>query len=142
MDQICISDDAELCKSTLAVVSVVYRPTTLEELASFVDIPNGVSSDYEALAEIIGLCGSFLKLRERTISFAHQSAKDYLVEHASAKIFPDGRTAFPGRRARLDHYEAGYGSRLGCLHTNALRTVWSVAFSHDGTQVVSAAQGL
>ena len=92
MDQICISDDAELCKSILAVVSVVYRPLTLEELASFVDIPDGVSSDYEALAEIIGLCGSFLALRERTISFVHQSAQDYLVEQASTEIFPNGRT--------------------------------------------------
>jgi hypothetical protein len=92
MDQICNSDDTELCKSILAVVSVVYRPITLEELASVVDMPDGVSGDYEALAEIIGLCGSFLTLRECTISFVHQSAKDYLVEHASAEIFPDGRT--------------------------------------------------
>jgi hypothetical protein len=91
MDQICKSDDAELCKSILAVVLVVYRPITLEELPSVVDMPDGVSGDYEALAEIIGLCGSFLTLQERTISFVHQSAKDYLVEHANAEIFPDGR---------------------------------------------------
>jgi hypothetical protein len=87
MDQISNSDDAELCKSILAVISVVYRPIKLEELATFVHMPNGVSGDYEALAEIIGLCGSFPTLRERTISFVHQSAKDYLVEHASAEIF-------------------------------------------------------
>src|SRR3954454_6401773 len=55
-------------------------------------MPDGVSGDYEALAEIIGLCGSFLTLRERTISFVHQSAKDYLVEHASGEIFPNGHT--------------------------------------------------
>jgi hypothetical protein len=91
MDQICKSDDAELCKSILAVVLAVYQPITLEELASVVDMPDGVSGDYEALAEIIGLCGSFLTLQERTISFVHQSAKDYLVEHANAEIFPDGR---------------------------------------------------
>ncbi len=47
-------------------------------------------TDYGPLAEIIGLCGSFLIIRKRTISFVHQSAKDYLVEHASAEIFPDG----------------------------------------------------
>jgi hypothetical protein len=91
IDQICTSDDAELCKSILAVVSVVYQPITLGELASFVNMPDGVSDDYKALAEIIGLCGSFLTLRGRTILFVHQSAKDYLVEHASAEIFPDGR---------------------------------------------------
>jgi hypothetical protein len=92
MDQIRNSRNAKLCKSILAIVSAVYRPITLDELASFVDMPDGVSDDYESLAEIIGLCGSFLTLRERTISFVHQSAKDYLVEHASAEIFPNGRT--------------------------------------------------
>jgi hypothetical protein len=40
------------------------------------------------LAEIIGLCGSFLTLRERTIYFVHQSAKDFLLKEASNDIFP------------------------------------------------------
>jgi hypothetical protein len=71
IDQICNLDDAKLCKSILAVVLVVYRPIALEELASFVDMPNSVSSDYEALAEIIWLCGSFPILQEHTISFVH-----------------------------------------------------------------------
>jgi hypothetical protein len=68
----------------------VYRPVTLDELASFVDMPDGVSGDYEALSEIIGLCGSFLTLRERIISFVHQSAKDFLLKEASYEIFPSG----------------------------------------------------
>ncbi|PQE20078.1 hypothetical protein CJF30_00001354 [Rutstroemia sp. NJR-2017a BBW] len=87
LDQIIDSEDAELCKSILAVVSAVYRPITLDELVAFVDIPNGVTGDYEALSEIIGLCGSFLTLRERTVSFVHQSAKDFLIEKASKDIF-------------------------------------------------------
>ena len=45
----------------------------------------------ELNSEIIGRCGSFLTIREGTVYFVHQSAKDYLVEHASAEIFPDGR---------------------------------------------------
>jgi hypothetical protein len=90
MDQICNSEDAELCKRILAVVSAVFRPVTLDELESFVDMPDGVSGNYEDLAEIIGLCGSFLTLRERTISFVHQSAKDFLLEKASKEIFPSG----------------------------------------------------
>jgi hypothetical protein len=91
MDQIRNSDDAELCKHILAVVSAVYRPVTLDELATFVDMPDGVSSDYEALSEIIGLCGSFLVLRERTIAFVHQSAKDFILKEASYEIFPSGK---------------------------------------------------
>ena len=91
MDQIWNSEDAKLCKHILAVVSAVYRPVTLDELASFVDMPDGVSGDYEALSEIIGLCGSFLTLRERTISFVHQSVKDFILKEASYEIFPSGR---------------------------------------------------
>jgi len=90
MDQIKVSEDAELCKRVLALVSAVYRPITLDELASFVDMLDGVSDKYEALSEIIGLCGSFLTLRERTISFVHQSAKDFLVGEAYSEIYPSG----------------------------------------------------
>jgi hypothetical protein len=90
MDQI-TAEDAELCKHILALVSAVYRPITLDELASFVDMLDGVSSKYEALSEIIGLCGSFLTLREHTISFVHQSAKDFLIEKAYSEIYPSGR---------------------------------------------------
>jgi hypothetical protein len=90
MEQICNSKDGKLCKRILAVNSVVYRPITLDELASFVDMPPRSSGNHKVLAEIIGLCGSYLTLRKRTISFVHQSAKDYLVEHATAEIFPDG----------------------------------------------------
>lgn len=89
-DQITASEDAELCKHILALVSAVYRPITLDELASFVDMLDGVSSKCEALSEIIGLCGSFLTLRERTISFVHQSAKDFLVKKAYSEIYPSG----------------------------------------------------
>jgi hypothetical protein len=84
------SEDAELCKRILAVVSAVYRPVTLDELACFVEMPDGVSGNYEALSEIIGLCGSFLTLQERTISFVHQSAKDFLVAKAYNEIYPSG----------------------------------------------------
>jgi len=39
---------------------------------------------------MIGLCGSFLTLRERTISFVHQSANDFLLEQARDETFPSG----------------------------------------------------
>ena len=90
MNQICVSEDAGLCKRVLAVVSAVFRPITIDELTSFVDMPDGVSGNDEALSEIVGLCGSFLTLRGNTISFVHQSAIDFLFEKASQEIFPTG----------------------------------------------------
>jgi hypothetical protein len=82
LDQIKASEDSELCMNVLAVVSTVYRPITIDELVTLVKMPNGVDGEYEALAEIIGYCRSFLAIRERTIFFVHQSAKDFLIGKA------------------------------------------------------------
>lgn len=90
MGQVCNSRHARLLKGILAVVSVVRRPITLDELAALVDMPAGVHGNYEALAEIIALCGSFLTLRERTVSFVHQSAKDFLLKGARDEVFASG----------------------------------------------------
>src|SRR5690242_3490873 len=69
IDQICNFEDTEdtaLCKHILAIVSIVYRPITLDELAALVDTLNDFSGDYDAPAELVGLCSSFLTLRNRT----------------------------------------------------------------------------
>ncbi|KAK0719400.1 NACHT domain-containing protein, partial [Lasiosphaeris hirsuta] len=90
MEQITKSDDAELCIRILAVISVMRRPITLDEMEALVEMPAGTSGNQDALAEIVGLCGSFLTLREGIISFVHQSAKDFLVQKASKDVFPSG----------------------------------------------------
>ena len=89
MKQIDDSTDAVLYKQILAVVSTVYRPITLPELGAFVDLPKGVTND-ESFPVFIRLCGSFLVLREGTVYFVHQSAKDFLLGKAFHEIFPRG----------------------------------------------------
>ncbi|RAL17437.1 WD40 repeat-like protein [Aspergillus homomorphus CBS 101889] len=89
LNQISRSDDAEICKSILGVVASVYRPITLDELASCMDLPEEVREDEGTLVEVIELCGSFLTLRGRTITLVHQSAKDFLIGDAVDEIFPD-----------------------------------------------------
>jgi hypothetical protein len=49
-----------------------------------------MSDDLESLREIIGICGSFLIIREETIYFVHQLAKDYLFINIFDEIFPSG----------------------------------------------------
>ncbi|KAH6694365.1 hypothetical protein BKA61DRAFT_564174 [Leptodontidium sp. MPI-SDFR-AT-0119] len=90
LTQICESDDADLCKQILAVVSTVYRPITLMETTSIIETLVDIANDHKSLAAIIGLCGSFLSLREDTVSFVHQSAKDFLMKKASKEILPLG----------------------------------------------------
>ncbi|KAH7346491.1 hypothetical protein BKA65DRAFT_428866 [Rhexocercosporidium sp. MPI-PUGE-AT-0058] len=83
------SDEADLCKQILASIAVVYRPVTVKELA-FLMIPNDMADDLASVREEISSCGSFLTLREDTIYFVHQSAKDFLLTEASNDIFPSG----------------------------------------------------
>jgi hypothetical protein len=87
IDQVRTSEDAELCKRILAVMSIVYRPITFDELTALVEIPDDLSDDHEALLEIIAVCGSFLILRENIILFVHQSAKEFLLENARIEVF-------------------------------------------------------
>jgi hypothetical protein len=91
MKQICELDESDLCKRILASVALVYRPITLTELTSLVDMLEDMSEDFESLREIIAVCSTFLTIREDTIYFAHHSAKEYLLTEASDEIFPSGQ---------------------------------------------------
>lgn len=79
MDGIRKSEEAELCRNILAVVTTVYEPVTLDELASLITLPPHVAGD-EPLRETIALCGSFLALSDH-VALVHQSAKDFLLKH-------------------------------------------------------------
>ncbi|EMD70142.1 hypothetical protein COCSADRAFT_107483 [Bipolaris sorokiniana ND90Pr] len=92
MQQISVSDDAALCKQVLALIGLVYRPITLQELVVLAEQLEGIDDEQE-LREIISLCGSFLTLRQDVVYFVHQSAKDFLFVEAFDEIFPDGTEA-------------------------------------------------
>ena len=77
MELIYNSDNADLCRQVLASIAIVYRPITLQELTSLVEILEDMSNDLESLREIIGFCGSFLTIRGDIIYFVYQSVKDY-----------------------------------------------------------------
>lgn len=90
IDRVRESEDAELCKDILAIMSTVFRPITLHELTSFIKLPDDDYDDLVSLEEIIAICGSFLTLREHTIVFVHQSAKEFLLKDALSEILPRG----------------------------------------------------
>lgn len=90
MQQISSSDDASLCKQILALIVIAYEPITLDELVTLVEQLENVADDPTSIREIIGLCGSFLTLRNDTVYFVHQSAKDFLSTKAFHDIYPSG----------------------------------------------------
>lgn len=67
--------DPGFCKAVLAAVMTAFRPLQLEELGPQAGLRANVPS-----ATIVKKCGSFLTVRDDTVYFVHQSAKDYLVE--------------------------------------------------------------
>ncbi|KAK1240176.1 hypothetical protein MKX08_007618 [Trichoderma sp. CBMAI-0020] len=85
MDQIGELKEADLCQRILAIVTTVFEPVTLDELAIFVEL------DDENLAEIVALCGSFLTISNRVVSLVHKSANDFLLKKEQKNIiFPSG----------------------------------------------------
>jgi hypothetical protein len=92
MDQISESDGAEICLQILASTAILYRPVAVPELVALVEQLEDLD-DLESVREIIGFCGSFLTLREDTVYFVHQSAKDFLFAKAYSEAFPAGSEA-------------------------------------------------
>lgn len=77
-------DDPAYCKAALRAVYHAYRPLSLSELATFVDLPEG------QVVRIVGECGSFLTLTNTTVGVIHQSANDYLTDNYLARLGPTG----------------------------------------------------
>ncbi|KAI3547300.1 hypothetical protein CSPX01_03737 [Colletotrichum filicis] len=96
MERINGEEDAELCRQILALMATTYRPPSLAEFTTLVGECHELADDPESLQDlkdIVSLCGSFLTIREDTIYFAHQSAKDFLLNEAYAafgQVFPGG----------------------------------------------------
>jgi hypothetical protein len=81
--------DVNFCYQILAIVLLVYRPVTLAELGCLVKSLDSDPADAELIYKAIGLCGSFLTIRDEQVYIIHQSAKDYLTK-AMATAFQPG----------------------------------------------------
>ncbi|KAE8132435.1 hypothetical protein BDV38DRAFT_210861 [Aspergillus pseudotamarii] len=90
MQEIRESGEDVLCWEILGFMVTAYRPMKLKELASLSEVLADHSNDPETLEKAMSLCGSFLTVREGTVYFVHQSAKDFLSGKASGELFPSG----------------------------------------------------
>ncbi|WPJ63259.1 hypothetical protein SMAC4_13631 [Sordaria macrospora] len=141
IEQIIQSDYADLCRQILAISSIVRRPISLQELATLVKMSDDISNDPQSLGELIGLCGSFLTLRDQTVYFVHQSVKDFLLGNASDKagnqasqeafkwIFPSGKE---------DVNYTIFSRSLDAMSTTLRRDIYSLTapgFTSDKVQV-------
>jgi hypothetical protein len=116
LEQIRSSKYASLCERLLATMVSLYRPVALIELLSLVEMPE-TSKDIAPMTRMVGLCGSFLIIRDNTVYFVHQSAKDFLLDSASDRIFPRGQGAV--------HYTITTGS-LYALGSTLQRDIYNL----------------
>jgi len=90
MAQILAQEDiktAEYCKDILRSVTVTLRPLCLRELVVVAGLPSNQFENPNAVADLVSRCGSFLTVRQDTVSFIHLSAKDYLTSGNGQQVF-------------------------------------------------------
>ncbi|KAK4068741.1 uncharacterized protein Triagg1_7101 [Trichoderma aggressivum f. europaeum] len=84
----------EVCQVLLSIVATAKRPLHLGELLIFINSHWKDSRHFKTTYELRDVrdmaktCGSILSIRDNTVYFIHQSAKDYVVGNAAHRIFP------------------------------------------------------
>ncbi|KAL8417027.1 hypothetical protein RB596_007224 [Gaeumannomyces avenae] len=116
LEQISSSTEATMYQDLLALNLVAYRPLSVHELSSVAPKIWAMASDAEGLAKMFQLCGSFLMIRDNTIFWVHQSARDYLLKH------PDFSTPSSMEQA---HHRI-YQSSLGAMSTTLKRDIYGM----------------
>ncbi|KAL4951759.1 hypothetical protein BDW69DRAFT_186071 [Aspergillus filifer] len=82
----CFKDsDRELCILVLSIVTLGYRPLRLHELCLLAGLQKQQYGSGD-LENIVGMCGSFLTIRDDHVYLVHQSAKDYLNDAKEAPL--------------------------------------------------------
>jgi hypothetical protein len=72
------------CKNVLVATFLAYRPLSLAELAVLADLLPKMTQT------IVEKCGSFLTIKENTVSLIHQSANDYLKANYTSRLQQGG----------------------------------------------------
>ncbi|EHK48808.1 hypothetical protein TRIATDRAFT_10225, partial [Trichoderma atroviride IMI 206040] len=90
-------ESPKLCRTALAIATLVNRPLHLDELSTLAGFHDRLKKT-SRVEELIKSCGAFLTVQENKIYFIHQSAKEYLASDVSSQSF-----IFPERTDKV-HY--------------------------------------
>jgi hypothetical protein len=88
---------ADYCKRVLRAVTIAFRPLRLKELVVVSGLPSDQFHHFQAVADLVSYCGSFLTIHQDAVSFVHLSAKDYLMSSKGWHVF-DGTAVEEHRR--------------------------------------------
>ncbi|EUC39573.1 hypothetical protein COCMIDRAFT_61008, partial [Bipolaris oryzae ATCC 44560] len=85
------------CKAVLRALTLAFRPLHLLELVVVAGLPNDLFGSAESISDLVARCGSFLAVRNNTVTFIHLSAKDYFTSGNGQQIFDGAVTAEHGQ---------------------------------------------
>ena len=106
-------------KQVLLTMVNTYRPLQLSELVTLAALPK-LAAHYN----IVRLCGLLtIKEDDKIVYFVHQSAKDYLTEHAKSEILSE---IFPHGRAE-GHYTI-VSQSLKAMRANLQRNIYDLEY--------------
>jgi hypothetical protein len=88
------------CRDILQSITLAFRPLQLKELTVAAGLPGDQFSGVQAVADLVGRCGSFLTIREGVVSFIYLSAKDFFTLGNGRQVF-DGTAA--EEQGRMTH---------------------------------------
>ncbi|KAM0513646.1 hypothetical protein ACHAPE_007696 [Trichoderma viride] len=77
------SQRRNLCAKLLSLVTTAYRPLHLGELGSLWQMEAECPQAQGDVRTVAQLCGSFLTVKDDTIYFIHQSAKEFMLQQGS-----------------------------------------------------------
>lgn len=93
--------EARKSKKSVAIlhwVAMSYRPLCLDELAAAVEChPQDLQHATEVIRDEVAICAPLLEMRQESVGFVHQSAKDYLMRTQNAEL--------PALQKYYIHYE-------------------------------------
>jgi hypothetical protein len=107
----------EYCQLVLSATALAYRPLQLLELGVVSGLPDKIAGVAKNIEKIVKRSGSFLTVRDSTIYFVHQSAKDFLIKQAGLNLFPSG---FPAAHRRM------LTRSLQAMHKTLRRNIYSL----------------
>ncbi|EUC40023.1 hypothetical protein COCMIDRAFT_30959 [Bipolaris oryzae ATCC 44560] len=77
----------EYCRAILRSITLAFRPLQLRELHIAAGLPRDQFSNVQAVADLVGRCGSFLTMREGVVSSIHLSARDFFTIGSGRQVF-------------------------------------------------------
>jgi hypothetical protein len=83
----------EYCQLVLSATALAYRPLQLLELGVVSGLSDKIAGNAKNIETIVKRSGSFLTVRDKTVYFVHQSARDFLIKKGDLSIFPSGSAA-------------------------------------------------